>query len=484
MDRLLLSLGTLVPMACVASDIAKPDASSSDRGQKPNLIVVMCDDLGYVDVGFNGSEDIPTPNIDRIANEGVKFTSGYTTYSVSGPSRAGFMTGRYGQRFGFERNPQYRPNNPNMGLPLDEMTIAESLSKVGYTSGIIGKWHLGATVEHHPLNRGFNEFFGHLGGGHRYFPEEFTKKDSYAINNETDSYLSWIMRDHEPVDPKETPGYLTDEFSDEAVSFVERHKDEPFFLYLAFNAPHEPLQATQEYLDRFPNLEGKRKTYAAMVSAVDDGVGALLNKLDELGIADNTIVFFLSDNGGPETKNHSNNGPLRDGKGSYFEGGFRVPFAMRYPAQVQPAIYDLPVSSLDIFATIQDITSSPTKNDLDGVNLVPYLNNEKKGMPHEAIYLRQFDKGGYVVRNNDLKLVYQKATGDKKEKSLLFNITKDISEKSDISKWNKKEVERLHNMRRAWEKDLVEPVFEGLIMKNNWNKNKAKAAQNKKASQK
>jgi arylsulfatase A-like enzyme len=270
----------------------KQDAAS------PNLVVIMVDDMGYADVGFNGCEDIPTPNIDRIAHNGIHFTNAYVTFSVCSPSRAGFITGRYPQRFGYERNIQYRPDDPNMGLSKDEMTLASCLNQVGYYSGLIGKWHLGAHPSNHPLNRGFDEFYGHLGGGHRYMPEDLTIHNSYEINSEEESYRTWIMRnhDHEPIEK-----YLTDEFSDEAVDFIERNAGDPFFLFLSYNAPHTPLQATEKYLSRFKHIQdGKRRIYAAMISAVDDGVGLLLDKLEEKGIEKNTLVFFLSDNGGPE----------------------------------------------------------------------------------------------------------------------------------------------------------------------------------------
>ena len=367
----------------------------SQSTQKPNIIVILVDDMGYADVGFNGCKDIPTPNIDRIATNGVKFTNGYVTYSVCGPSRAGLLTGRYQQRFGFERNPQYLPNDPNMGLPKEEKTLAEVLKQVGYTSGIIGKWHQGANISNHPLNRGFNEFFGHLGGGHRYLPEELTIKNSYSVNNETDSYKTWIMRNHEPIQTKK---YLTDEFSDEAVRFIEKNQKEPFFLYLAYNAPHGPLQATKEYLDRFPNITNqKRKTYAAMVSAVDDGVGRLLKQLEDLNLDTNTLVYFLSDNGGPEQDNGSDNGPLRAGKSSVYEGGYRVPFAMQWKGTVSPQVYNNPVSSLDIFATIAALSKAPVNNDkpLDGINMIPYITGENTSLPHETIYLRKFDDNNF-----------------------------------------------------------------------------------------
>ena len=428
--------------------------------QKPNIIIILADDLGYADVGFNGCKDIPTPNIDRIASNGVKFTNGYVTYSVCGPSRAGLLTGRYPQRFGYERNPQYRPNDPNMGLPKSESTLAEALKKVGYTSGIVGKWHQGVDISNHPLNRGFDDFFGHLGGGHAYFPELLTIKDSYSVeNNEGESYKTWIMRNHEPI---QTKRYLTDEFSDEAVRFVEKNKKEPFFLYLAYNAPHSPLQATQEYLDRFPNITDiKRKTYAAMVSAVDDGVGRLLDKLESLNLDKNTLVYFLSDNGGPEKDNSSDNGVLREGKSSIYEGGYRVPFAMQWKGTVKPLVYDNPISSLDIFATIAALSKSPVNKDkpLDGVNLIPFITGKNKSLPHETIYLRKFDEKSYSIRYKDLKLVLKKDGVPQ-----LYNLKKDIGEQKNIANQFPNEVKKLEDIRKEWDSQLIEPIFAGLIM--------------------
>jgi arylsulfatase A-like enzyme len=432
----------------------------SQKTQKPNIVIILVDDMGYADVGFNGCKDIPTPNIDRIATNGVKFTNGYVCFSVCGPSRAGLLTGRYPQRFGYERNPQYRPHDPNMGLPKEEKTLAEALKQVGYTSGIIGKWHQGADISNHPLNRGFDEFFGHLGGGHRYFPEELTIQDSYAVDNDEGmSYKTWIMRNHNPIQTKK---YLTDEFSDEAVRFVEKHQKQPFFLYLAYNAPHSPLQATQQYLDRFPNIEDqKRKTYAAMVSAVDDGVGKVLDKLESLKLDKNTLVYFLSDNGGPEKDNGSDNGVLREGKSSIYEGGYRVPFAMQWKGTVKPSVYENPISSLDIFATIAALSKIPIKADcpLDGVNMIPYITGKNKGLPHETIYLRKFDEKGYSVRNKDLKLVLKKDGVPQ-----LYDLAKDIGEQNDIAQQYPEEVKKLEAIRKEWDSQLIEPIFKGLIM--------------------
>jgi arylsulfatase A-like enzyme len=447
-------------------------ASSVHAAKQPNMIVVMCDDLGYADVGFNGSKDIPTPGIDRIANEGVKFTNAYVSYPVCGPSRAGFITGRYGQRFGFERNPQYDPTDPNMGLPQEEMTIAESLEQVGYHSGIIGKWHLGAHPVNHPLARGFDEFYGHLGGGHRYFPELLTDRDIFEPMGDAESYFTRIVRDHKTV---VTEKYLTDEFSDEAVAFVERNKDKPFFLFLSYNAPHLPLEATEEYLARFSHIEDKtRRTYAAMVSAVDDGVGRLLDTLDELCLTDDTIVFFLSDNGGPSNKNASNNAPLRGRKSDVWEGGFRVPMAVRWPATFEPGlVYDLPVMSLDIFGTIAGVNNAPANpgRPLDGVNLVPYINGEVDGVPHKAIYLRKFDQQRYTVRYQDYKLVIP----GKNAKVQLYNLSEDIGETNNLAKSNPEKLKQLDEMLKEWTSELQDPAFWGLIHSDEWiNKRKKK----------
>ena len=431
----------------------------------PNLIVIMTDDLGYADVGFNGCKDIPTPHIDSIAKNGVKFTSGYVAYSVCGPSRAAFITGRYGQRFGFERNPQYKPQDEGMGLPFTEDTMASTLKKVGYHSGIIGKWHLGATKKHHPLNRGFDEFYGHLGGGHQYMPEMLKLKDSYAANTEAQSYRTWILKNHEPVPPKK---YLTDEFSDEAVSFIDRNHDKPFFLFLSYNAPHTPLQATKEYLDRFPHIQDKkRKTYAAMVSAVDDGVGRVLKSLQKNNLTENTIIFFLSDNGGPTPHNASNNTPLRGKKGDAWEGGFRVPFAIQWPSKIpKNKTYHHPVVSLDIMATITSLTSAPIAKTrpLDGVNLIPHLTGENENPPHHGIFLRKFDSASTAVRSGELKLV----TYDKKGFVGLYNLTNDIGETKNIRDQSPDDVARLKSLWDEWNKPNIDPVFKGLIHLPGW----------------
>jgi arylsulfatase A-like enzyme len=246
------------------------------EGQPPNLIIILTDDQGYADVGFNGCKDIPTPHIDKIAENGVVFTDGYVSFPVCGPSRAGLMTGRYQDRFGYTTNPTIDPENPNAGLPMEEKNIAEVLKAANYRSAIIGKWHLGSHERHHPLNRGFDHFFGFLSGGHSYFHHQLTLPDLKSVTRKWQWYSTKIMEDHGRI---EVDDYLTDELTDATNRFIEKESknDQPFFIYLAYNAPHLPLQATEKYLSRFTHIKDeKRRTYAAMVSAVDDGVGRIL----------------------------------------------------------------------------------------------------------------------------------------------------------------------------------------------------------------
>lgn len=425
----------------------------------PNIVLILADDLGYADVGFNGCTDIPTPNIDRIARNGVTFTNGYVTYAVCGPSRAGLITGRYQDRFGFSRNPLLAPNDPEMGLPLSEQTLADLLKAADYRTMAIGKWHLGAHASLHPNNRGFDDFFGFLSGGHHYFPDQWTLASEFDARSQFDGYRTKLLRNGEAVDETE---YLTDALSREAVRFVRRQADKPFFLYLAYNAPHTPLQATAEYLKRFRHIKDeRRRTYAAMVSAMDDGVGHLLDELESLNMASNTLVIFLSDNGGPEAVNASDNGPLRGGKGSFFEGGLRVPFAMQWPSRIKPGtVYHHPVVSLDIVATaIANIGHPITlKNELDGVNLLPLLDGRDTIPPDRLLYWRNFDKKMLAVRSNDHKLVMQDGSAPS-----LFRMADDVGEKNNLWPGDAVMAEALHEQWGKWATKLKDPVFMGLL---------------------
>lgn len=464
----LLISSLLLPISSLQAAPSIDAKNKVDECAKPNFIVIMCDDLGYENVSFNlyerSADQVSTPNIDRIANEGARCTAGYATYSVSGPSRAGFMTGRYGQRFGFERNPAYNPDELSIGIPLDQTTIAESLGQVGYTSGAIGKWHIGAHIKNHPCNRGFTEFFGHLGGGHQYYVKNFSIESSYTPpvkwSNYND-YGTYILRNHEPVHPDDmSSDYLTYAFTDEALSFVARHKDEPFFLYLAYNAPHGPLQAPDgTTANNSDSAEVRAEVYQKMVAAVDEGVGELLDLLEELGLDENTLIFFCSDNGGPEHVG-ANNGILRDQKSSIYEGGFRVPYAMRWPGKIEPQVYDKPVSLLDFFATASAITSSTSNYPLDGVNLIPYFAGECNDDPHEAIYLRKYDQGRYAIRSGDYKYIKMPQAGDENF-STLYNIVENISE-NDLNNPehnNQTKIDELESKLEAWCEELIEPQF-------------------------
>lgn len=289
------SLFVLITVLLVG--VQETNGLQQSEPRKPNVIVILTDDQGYADVGFHGISDIRTPNIDRIAQRGIIFTQGYVTHPVCGPSRAAILTGRHQDRYGAGRNPLFAPNDSTMGLPLSEQNMAEALSEANYRSSFMGKWHLGAHWKMYPLQQGFDEFFGFLSGGHRYFPEEWLLNDNSEADNQWDGYRTRLMRNNGWIDEDE---YVTDALSREGVDFIDRQSAEnPFFLFMSYNAPHTPLQATQKYLDRFPDItDNTRKTYAAMMSAVDDGVGAILDKLEVKGLAENTIIFFLTDNGG------------------------------------------------------------------------------------------------------------------------------------------------------------------------------------------
>jgi arylsulfatase A-like enzyme len=466
MNKLLLSLSAALMILLVAfipKDVSKSDASTA---QNPNVIVIVADDLGYNDVGFNGCKDIPTPNIDRIAKAGVVFSSGHVTFGVCSPSRAGLLTGRYQYRFGFERNPLYVTSDSTMGLSLSEETMADVLGRSGYNSMLVGKWHLGAHPSLHPLKRGFKEFFGFLGGGHQYFPEKWTLQNPEDANGEGESYRTKLNRNYTVVEETE---YLTDALSREAVSFVERNKAKPFFLYLAYNAPHGPLQATEKYLKRFENIKNsKRRTYAAMVSAVDDGVGDLLDKLTETGAIDNTIIVFLSDNGGPLADNGSDNTPLRGKKGSVFEGGIRVPFAMQWTKQIPAnSTYDKPIISLDVFSTVlaNVENAAKPKNPLDGVDLLPYLTHKNKNAPHDYLFWRNIGAGNYAVINKDEKKMVVL-----KDSSFLYDLKKEIHETTNILDKEKALATDINKARVTWEKGMIAPIFLGLGQREEYNK--------------
>jgi arylsulfatase A-like enzyme len=435
--------------------------SAQQDKDKPNLIVIMTDDMGYADVGFNGCKDIPTPNIDSIAYNGAHIVNGYVSFPVCGPSRAGFITGRYQDRFGFTTNPTIDPTNDIAGLPLDEKTIAEVLHKEGYKSAIVGKWHLGTHPNFHPLKRGFDYFYGFLSGGHNYFMNQLTIENLENVKSKWAWYKTKLRENHKTLEFEDyKTDYLTDELSEAGLRFINKQAEnnQSFFLFLAYNAPHTPMHATEKYLSRFPDIEDKkRKTYAAMVSAVDDGVGNVLRTLKNNGIEENTLIVFLSDNGGAHN-NASQNTPLRGTKGSVYEGGLRVPFAMQWKGVI-PAntSYEESVSSLDIMASIVDILDIKTnpKKPLDGVNIIPYLTGKKKGAPHEYLFWRKWEQNAMAAINADYKLLKVK----KNAETEFYNLKKDVSEKENIKGSNSKKVQEIQKEWDKWNVQLKDRVF-------------------------
>jgi len=412
----------------------------------PNILLILADDLGYADVGFHGSKEIPTPNLDRLAKRSLRCTNGYVSHPFCSPTRAGLMTGRYQQRFGHENNPAWLPEDPNVGLPLSQTMLPQVLKTAGYTTGAIGKWHLGAHPSFHPNKRGFEDYFGILGGGHNYLPRAKAGVE-YSIP---------LDRNGQPESHTE---YLTDVFGREAVSFVERNQSKPWFLYYAFNAPHTPLQATEKYLERMKHItDEKRRTYAAMICAMDEAVGQMLDKLDALKLTENTLIFFFSDNGGPSFANSSSNAPLHGDKGQVFEGGIRVPFLVSWPAKLPKGKdYDRPVTSLDVFATAAALADAkvPAGVKLDGVNLIPFLTGKNKSAPHEQLFWRMGGGASYAMRSGDWKWL-KMGNGAPQ----LFNLKEDIGEQNDLANAKPEIAQRMEAAVMNWNKELIPPLFE------------------------
>jgi arylsulfatase A-like enzyme len=425
-------------------------ARAAEPERKPNVILIVGDDMGYADVGFHGCKDIPTPHLDALAKSGVKFTSGYVTGPYCSPTRAGLLTGRYQTRFGHEFNPG-GVKATKAGLPLTESTIADRMKAAGYRTALVGKWHLG-TDERHPQKRGFDDFFGFLGGAHDYF-----KPDD-------------ILRGTEPAKEK---GYLTDALGREAVAFIDTNKAKPFFLYLAFNAVHTPMQADNPRLKKFAAIKDKqRQTYAAMMSAMDDAIGTVVKKLADEKLTENTLVAFISDNGGPTLARSSVNGsvntPLRGSKRTTLEGGIRVPFVVSWPGRLKPATCDVPVIQLDLHATALAAAGVPPKAEwkLEGVDLVPYLAGKEKAVPHDALFWR-FGKQ-MAIRQGDWKLVRYDLAMDKKSgisPVLLYNLKDDIGETTDLAAKHPQKVKELQAAWDAWDKSNVAPLWGGDVVK-------------------
>ncbi len=419
------------------------------QDSKPNIIIILSDDAGYGDFGFQGSTEFKTPNLDRIAKGGIRFTNGYVSASVCSPSRAGLLTGRYQQRFGHEYNLPTKTvvkgdDEALRGLPLSEKTLADVLKGNGYKTGIIGKWHLGDAPKYHPNNRGFDYFFGMLAGSTDYFQEKRQKRGQKFQIQRNGEYIK-----------KELP-YLTDAFGFEAVQFIEKNWQTPFFLYLSFNAVHTPIQAKKDDMEYYAGQKKViRQKLAAMNKAMDDQVGNVLDKLQELGLAENTLLFFLNDNGGPTPHNGSLNGHLRGMKGTLLEGGVRVPFLIHWPAKLRKGlVVDEPVISLDIFTTCMAATgiTLPNPENYDGINLLPYLSEKSTPIPERTLYWRRAKSA--AIRDGNWKLI---RLPDRMP--LLFDLESDEAEQHNLALKNPALVEDLLYKLFEWEKELTHPVF-------------------------
>ncbi len=423
--------------------------SCLSAADKPNIIVIVSDDSGYNEFSMNGDNPLfPTPRIDSIAANGVRFTNGYVSGTVCSPTRAGLLTGRYQNRFGHEFNVPPVTSEDN-GLSLNETTIADVLKSADYRTIALGKWHLGYAPKFHPLQRGFTDYYGFLQGARSYFPLEKS------------TILNRLLRDREPV-PEEFD-YMTDELGRGAAEYIAKSKDKPFFIYLAYNATHGPNDATDTDLATVKGGGGNEK-HRAMTLALDRSVGIVLDELEKQALTDNTLIFFVNDNGG--VSGHDNT-PLRGFKGSTWEGGTRVPFAIQWPAVLPKGkVLSDPVISLDIFPTAMaaaGVKMSPGKP-LDGVNLLPFMLGESKARPHQTLYWKNGSK--WAVRDGDIKAVSGNAEGKGKNSEptneiMLFDLLQDLSETNNLAASRPDDIARLEKLYSEWKKDFPKPTWGG-----------------------
>jgi len=484
-------------LVLATAGLALPAASKTPR--QPNVIVILADDLGYGDTGVYGSKIVKTPNIDALAADGVRFTQGYVSHPVCAPSRSAIMTGRYQTRFGYEFNPVGRDRT--RGVALTESFIPKIMKSAGYVTGMVGKWHLGESGDYHPLARGFDQYFGILGGAGAFITDaragdEFhtppgsrgtygTAEGGAAIPDMSEAEEMVLIRERAPVhrgrEVVEVKTYLTDAFTDEAVRFIGENKDKRFFLYLAHTAPHTPLQATSKYIERYKTIENKgQRVYAAMVSGVDDSVGALRAKLKAEGIEKNTLIVFLSDNGcAGYVGDACTNTPLNGYKGAHLEGGVRVPFIMAMPGRIKAGQVDTRVvSSLDIAPTAAALAGATMPNGTDGVDLMPYLIGDKTGTPNPTLYWRSGPN--FAIRDGDWKMwVVNRADPSERLRSdtgavadgieakvsplgkyvMLFDLKTDLGEKTNLATARPEVVTRLQAKLDAWNHSNVAPQW-------------------------
>jgi len=396
--------------------------------EKPNVLLILADDLGYHDLGFQGSTHIKTPHLDWLAGQGTRFTDGHVSSTVCSPSRAGLVTGRYQQRFGHEAN---CPPGKH-GMDLNERTIGQAMKDAGYRTAIFGKWHLGNMPNQYPTARGFEAFWGLREGSRDFWYNE--KKSDKPGNPHAIEHNGKQVK---------FEGHLTDRLGDRAVEFIEAKNDKPFFIFLSFTAPHAPLQSKVE--------DGKG--YVGLIQGMDRNIGMVIESLKKSGKLENTIIWFLSDNGG--TCAAASNVPLGGKKGVEFEGGHRVPFILYWKNHVPAGKdYKSMVSALDIFATSVAAGGGSLKQDrpLDGVDLIPFINGKSKGVPHQQLYWRKLECAD--VRDGKWKLIRVENL-----EPALYNLETDLGETKNLASKMPEKVAQMSKQLSAWERDKVKPQW-------------------------
>jgi arylsulfatase A-like enzyme len=450
---------TIALTALLLAPLAALHAADASKPIKPNILVIVADDLGYADIGVHGGKIVSTPNIDALAASGVRFTNGYVSCPYCSPTRAGFLTGRYQTQFGHEFNPHVG-DEAKLGLPLDQRTIADHLRSAGYATSLIGKWHQGFSPAHHPQSRGFDEFFGFLVGGHNFI----LHKDAEPVFGSAHSH-DMIYRGREV---QKLDGYTTDLFTDEAIGFMDRQAAKPWFLYLAYNAVHTPLEIIEEHKSRIPAdiTDPNRRGYLSLLLGLDDGIGRVTKHLRETGRDKNTLVFFFSDNGGSGRKpyfayNTGVNTPLRGDKGQTLEGGIRVPFFISWPGRLPAGkVYDQPAIALDVLPTALTAAGIPIPGNCDGVDLLPYLKGEANASLHTSLYWRFGPQK--AVRRGQWKLVDWR-DHDAKQNSgwQLYDLANDIGERHDLAASQPQLVAQLRGDWEQWNAKNIAPLWHG-----------------------
>ena len=451
-------------LASIIGQLEAKNINKPKKPVKPNILYILVDDLGYEDIGVQGCKQFKTPNIDKIFNRGVRFTQGYVSNSVCAPSRAGLLTGRMGGRFGFEANlPHKRSSKPGSTIGLDpkEKTMADVLKTAGYKTYGIGKWHLGDNDDYfHPNKRGFDDFVGIVGGSRTYWP-------LLEHNHEQSLQHNGVFIDESKI----KDFYITDYLTDRAVDFIETQTEEnpkePFFMYMSYTAPHGPMHAKEKFLHNLDHIKSpERRIYAGMMLSLDENVGRLLDTLDKLNITEDTLIVFMSDNGGPlYGKNWSYNGILKGKKGSLFEGGIRVPYGISWKGTIPPnQVSKTPVISLDLLPTFAAAANAKMKNiETDGVNLLPLLTNKVSHIDARDFYWRR--GGGVKIALIEPPFKYYKSpTGE-----VLINLEEDIREKNNIATKYPKVLKRLRDKWEKTNKEMIAPSW-----KSDWKPAKAK----------